>query len=105
MDSIIGVCLNEQSKNPVEIIEKMMEMPFCHMHEPEHHVMVGAALLTAYHNAGGEVDLNQALPERKGSSRRRLWILGCLRSWYQYRNVHVCYHKGYTAGCKGLGIM
>lgn len=25
--------------------------------------MVGAALLTAYHNAGGEVDLNQALPE------------------------------------------
>lgn len=63
MDSIIGVCLNEQSKNPVEIIEKMMEMPFCHMHGPEHHVMVGAALLTAYHNAGGEVDLNQALPE------------------------------------------
>ena len=23
-----------------------MEMPFCHMHGPEHHIMVGAALLT-----------------------------------------------------------
>jgi hypothetical protein len=29
----------------------LMAMPFCHMHGPEHHVMVGAALLTAYHNA------------------------------------------------------
>ena len=27
--------------------------------------MVGAALLTAYHNAGGEVDLLKALPEMK----------------------------------------
>ena len=38
-------------------------MPFCHMHGPEHHVMVGAALLTAYHNAGGAVQLPQALSE------------------------------------------
>lgn len=44
LDTIIGLCLNETSKNPVEIIEKMMAMPFCHMHGPEHHVMVGAAL-------------------------------------------------------------
>ena len=41
----------------------MMDQPFCHMHGPEHHVMVGAALLTAYHNAGGEIDLPQALAE------------------------------------------
>ena len=52
MDSIIGLCLHEHSKNPIKIIDKMMAMPFCHMHGPEHHVMVGAALLTAYHNAG-----------------------------------------------------
>lgn len=63
MDSVIGTCLQESSKNPIEIMEKMMSMPFCHMHGPEHHVMVGAALLTAYKNAGGELDLNQALTE------------------------------------------
>ena len=63
MDSIFGLCLSETSKNPVEIVRRMMDMPFCHMHGPEHHVMVGAALLTAYHNAGGEIDLNAALHE------------------------------------------
>ena len=63
MDAIIGVCLQETSKNPVEIIEKMLALPFCHMHGPEHHVMVGAALLTAYKNAGGDIDLRAALSE------------------------------------------
>lgn len=63
MDTIIGLCLNEISRDPIEIIEKMMEQPFCHMHGPEHHVMVGSALLTAYKNAGGDIDLQQALAE------------------------------------------
>ena len=63
MDSIIALCLEEKSKNPIEIMEKMMSMPFCHMHGPEHHVMVGAALLTAYKNAGGELDHEKALLE------------------------------------------
>ena len=40
-----------------------MDMPFCHMHGPEHHIMVGSALLTAYHNAGGQIDLPKALSE------------------------------------------
>jgi hypothetical protein len=44
-------------------MEKMMVMPFCHMHGPEHHVMVGAALLTAYHNAGGDIALPDSLVE------------------------------------------
>ena len=48
VDSIVGLCLNETSCDPIEIIGKMMDMPFCHMHGPEHHIMVGAALLTAY---------------------------------------------------------
>ena len=63
LDAIIGLCEEETSKNPIKIIEKMMRMPFCHMHGPEHHVMVGAALLTAYHNAGGDIDLHDALTE------------------------------------------
>ena len=63
MDAIIGLCLEEDSEDPIDIIEKMMSMDFCHMHGPEHHVMVGAALLTAYRNAGGEIDLEAALTE------------------------------------------
>ena len=63
LDSIVGLCLEDSSKNPIEIIEKMMAMPFCHMHGPEHHVMVGAALLTAYNNAGGNIDLHSTLVE------------------------------------------
>ena len=57
-------------QNPVAIIMKMMDQPFCHMHGPEHHVMVGSALLTAYKNAGGPIDLPQALMEmmRRGKS-------------------------------------
>lgn len=56
MGDIVALCMNETSKNPIEILEKEMSMPFCHMHGPEHHVLVGAALLTAYKNAGGVID-------------------------------------------------
>lgn len=70
MDSIFGICLEETSSDPVAILEKMMAMPFCHMHGPEHHVMVGAALLSAYKNAGGQIDLQKALGEmyRRGKA-------------------------------------
>lgn len=69
-DRILSLCLSETSSDPIAILEKMMSMDFCHMHGPEHHIMVGAALLTAYHNAGGKVDLNTALPElyRRGNA-------------------------------------
>ena len=63
MDAIIGICMAETSRDPIEILEKMMDQPFCHMHGPEHHVMVGASLLTAYRNAGGKIDLEGALHE------------------------------------------
>lgn len=61
IEAILDICLMESSKNPVAIIRKMMAESFCHMHGPEHHIMVGAALLTAYKNAGGEIELSRAL--------------------------------------------
>lgn len=70
MDSIIGVCLAESSKNPIRILQKLMALPMCHMHGPEHHVMVGAALLTAYKNAGGRVDLPLALAEMQARGQK-----------------------------------
>ena len=33
MNTIIGLCLKETSKNPIEIAAKLMDQPFCHMHE------------------------------------------------------------------------
>ena len=63
MDVVWGICMTERSRSPVEILNRMMRQPFCHMHGPEHHVMVGAALLTAYKNAGGNIDLEKSLAE------------------------------------------
>lgn len=63
MDAIISLCLTDTSRNPIDVLERLMSMPFCHMHGPEHHVLVGAALLVAYKNAGGEVALEDALIE------------------------------------------
>lgn len=63
IDAIVGLCLNESSDNPSQIVRRMMDMPQCHMHGPEHHIMVGCALLTAYRNAGGNIDLYPALKE------------------------------------------
>jgi hypothetical protein len=65
IDSIFGVCLFSKSKNPIEIMNEMMDLPFCHMHGPEHHVMVGMALLTAYKNVGKDIELEKALIEMK----------------------------------------
>ena len=70
IDTIIAVCLAENSKNPVTIIQKLMVLPFCHMHGPEHHIMVGAALLTAYKNAGGKIDLEKALIEMQSRGKK-----------------------------------
>lgn len=63
LKQIMEYCLSETSRDPMVILENMMEMPFCRMHGPEHHVLVGAALLTAYQNSGGEVELEEALKE------------------------------------------
>lgn len=70
LDSIVGVCLSETSKDPIAILRRLMALPFCHMHGPEHHVLVGSALLTAYRNAGGQIDLPAALSEMQARGRK-----------------------------------
>ena len=70
LDGILALCLTSTSKDPVEIMQKTMALPFCHMHGPEHHVMVGAALLTAYKNAGGKIDLEQSLREMMSRGKK-----------------------------------
>lgn len=70
LDLAMGICRRSRSKDPTVILNELMAQPFCHMHGPEHHVLVGAALLTAYRNAGGTIDLDSALPEMFSRGRQ-----------------------------------
>ncbi|TWH45109.1 hypothetical protein Salpa_1002 [Sporomusa sp. KB1] len=56
-------CNKTVSKNPLEIAIELMKSPVINMHGPEHHVLVGSALLAAYRNSGGDIDLRNALQE------------------------------------------
>lgn len=60
---IVDACLAEKSTSPYEVFRNVARRDFVRMHGPEHHVLDGAAVLTAYRNAGGEVDLPSALAE------------------------------------------
>ncbi len=62
-ETIRNTLLNEKGTDPIEMIIKIMNDPSCHMHGPEHHIMVSSCLLTAYKNAGGDIDLPSALSE------------------------------------------
>ena len=65
VETIMSYCRKSGSKNPIAMVQEMMDDPFIYMHGNEHHIMVGAALLAAYRNAGGELDLLPALQEMK----------------------------------------
>lgn len=61
--NIIDACLQEKSRNPVEIFLNIAKSAFVRIHGPEHHILDGAALLTAFYNAGGQIDLKASLIE------------------------------------------
>jgi len=60
---ILEACLREKSKNPIDIFFNIAHKDFVRIHGPEHHVLDGAALLAAFYNAGGKIDLRNSLNE------------------------------------------
>ena len=68
--NIVEICVHSGSKNPVEIAFLMMNDPYVYMHGPENHVLVGCALLTAYKNAGGNIELDSSLREMVARGRK-----------------------------------
>lgn len=58
---IIAECEKHSSANPYEIFQALAHMEFVRMHGPEHHILDGACVLTAFRNAGGRIDLHEAL--------------------------------------------
>ena len=69
-NNITAFCLAEKSKNPVEIFLNLVRALDCPVHNPMHHVLVGSALLTAYKNAGGDIDLEKSLIELKNRAQQ-----------------------------------
>lgn len=61
IEKAMAMCLESKSKNPIEMMKIMMEYPGVPFHGPVHHVLVPFAVLTAYKNSGGELDLPAAL--------------------------------------------
>jgi len=61
MPVIFYYCANTEKRDPYIIAEEIMQNPAVHMHGPEHHVLIGSALLAAYRNCGGQIDLAEAL--------------------------------------------
>ena len=60
---IVAMCLEEKGISPIAIFQKIAEEEFVRIHGPEHHILDGAALLTAFYNAGGKIDLRKSLEE------------------------------------------
>lgn len=66
---IESVCLNTSLQNPVTLAEKIMEHPSVHMHGPEHHALVPAALIAAYQNYTGKRKEEEILEAIKRGSK------------------------------------
>ena len=65
---IVRDLLVEESKNPIAIAKRIMHKDYISMHGPEHHFLDGASFMVAYKNAGGNIDLPQALEQLKERS-------------------------------------
>ena len=61
VQSILKACYAHASVDPAEIFRSVAAQDFVRMHGPEHHVLDGACILAAYRNAGGEINLSEAL--------------------------------------------
>ena len=85
---IIEECLKYKSCDPVEIFNDIARMDFMPMHGPEHHVLDGACILTAFHNAGGNIDLEQSLEKLMKEGLRMPGAMIALKNAVEYINAH-----------------
>ena len=65
---ILDSCRASDTTNPIELAQQIMSDKSVYPNGPEHHTLVGAVLLTAYKNAGGDIDLDAALAELQNRS-------------------------------------
>ena len=58
---IVAECMKISDTDPYIIFHIIAQKDYVNIHGPEHHILDGACILTAYHNAGGDIDLDDAL--------------------------------------------
>lgn len=61
VSKIIESCLTITSTNPIDIFLEVAKKDFVNMHGPEHHVLDGACILTAYYHATHAYNLKEVL--------------------------------------------
>ena len=60
-NQIVEDIRQEKGTNPVHIFKNMAKKDYISIHGPEHHILDGACILTAFYNAGGEISLDESL--------------------------------------------
>lgn len=60
-ERIIRDIRHESGCIPTEIFNSIICKGYMNLHGPEHHILDGACILVAYKNAGGQIDLDEAL--------------------------------------------
>ena len=60
-EKIIEEIKGEEGCSPVAIFRHMTKKNYINVNGPEHHILDGASLLVAFHNAGGQIDLDTGL--------------------------------------------
>ena len=60
-NQIIGDIRNEKGTDPIRMFKNLAQKEYISIHGPEHHVLDGACLLMAFHNADGQIDIDEGL--------------------------------------------
>ena len=78
---VIAYCMQSSSRDPVAMMQEMMEDPYIHMHGPEHHGGCGASLRIPQQRWGNRTGRGAWKNEgtRRKVSGRILRLLGLLR--------------------------
>ncbi len=79
VNHILAACVESDSRDPVALAQELMGDGTIHPNGPEHHTLVGAALLTAYRNCGGKADIAAAFPILR---ERSLHVPGGACGWW-----------------------
>lgn len=67
-EAILAHCLQSAETDPYLLYETLLRLPTTAMHGPEHHLLLPAALLTAYANVTNRGDLSELLQEAQERS-------------------------------------
>ena len=106
IERAMAVCMASDSKDPVKILRKLMSDPDIPFHGPVHHSLVPFAMLTAYKNSGGDIDLEDTIKtahKRFNNTCGRLWALGLMRCGLGMWDSIQHHHRGRPVGQGEIG--